>query len=550
MALNRQIHLYSLDTSSFYTDNEKLIGDKLSKCYPIRKRIKERKGSLVHKNASRLHIFEHQLRRINRIINHYKEELIAEFEVTKKNGLIRQLRDECLMERNIVSIFESSLTRTLEIENNTLTKDLMIVQVYFFQVAEDIIKNGFTYQGEEYVLFSASAGQIRTKKFVVIKKSILEKHENQLTCGLDWKTINEKGGINANKYLAYYALANSATDIWEEFDIDKAIVVDDFETIVQAQVDYIDDVTYEVERCNMGVPIPHTDGCGIKLMGRNKMIRLPWFKGLMGVIDYRTMILEWRELYNDDTIGIVKDIYGKEYDIIADDIEFIFTKSQFKTYKYFDSWKHYTENFKKYGCEACMCNEEEEKIKDAKINYQMLQSLWDMTENEMRRIAQRTIHDINNLGNDYRTMMKILGINEYNSNKSYIQKCVEIYPELMRDKYNRQILKDCKASLVKEGKAGRLSISGKYTFVLPDLYAFCEWLFLGEENPNGLLEDGEVYCNLYRHGWEVDCLRSPHLYKEHAIRTNAKSEEADRWFNTNAIYVSVKDVISKILQFD
>ena len=40
-------------------------------------------------------------------------------------------------------------------------------------------------------------------------------------CGLTIDDINKKGGNNPNKHLAYMALANSATDVWKEFDIDK-----------------------------------------------------------------------------------------------------------------------------------------------------------------------------------------------------------------------------------------------------------------------------------------------------------------------------------------
>jgi hypothetical protein len=93
----------------------------------------------------------------------------------------------------------------------------MIIQVYFFQVAEDIIKNGFIYNNERYVLFSASAGQIRTKKFVVIKEKLLKQYEKTLMCGLTVDEINKKGGVNVNKFLAYYALANSATEEWADF---------------------------------------------------------------------------------------------------------------------------------------------------------------------------------------------------------------------------------------------------------------------------------------------------------------------------------------------
>lgn len=541
MPLNKQIHLYALDTSSFYNDKEKNIGDRLNKFYLIRNKIKEKK------NKNYKSLYNHQIQRINKIIKYYKSELVHQFEL---NIEIRNLREECLIDRNVVSIFESSLTRIIGAKPNELTEDLMIIQVYFFQIAEDLIKNGFFYKNEKYVLFSASAGQIRTKKFVMIKESTLKKHENTLMCGLNWDKINQKGGVNANKYLAYYALANSATDVWEEFDIDRAIVVDDFETLIDTVVDYIDDVTYKIERKEMNVPIPHTDGCGMKLHGKNLMCRLPWFKGLCAVFPFDELILEWRNKYNDCNIGVIKDIYGKEHDIIAENIEFIFTKSMFKMWKYYEDFDEYKYYFKKYNCEACKCNEEEDFIKDAKINYQMLQSLWDMKYSEMEKIASQTVSDIQNLGSDYRTMLRVLNVSENNPNQSFMQKSIAIYPELLRDKYNRQILKDCKVSLVKDGRAGRLSIDGKYTFVLPDLYAFCEWLFLGIEIPNGILKQNEVSCSLYSNDIELDCLRSPHLYKEHAIRTNKINNETKKWFKSKAIYTSTFDPISKILQFD
>ena len=45
--------------------------------------------------------------------------------------------------------------------------------------------------------------------------------------------INNQGGVNINKYIAYTALCNSATDIWDNFDINKTIVADDMETLVE-----------------------------------------------------------------------------------------------------------------------------------------------------------------------------------------------------------------------------------------------------------------------------------------------------------------------------
>src|SRR5690606_2044320 len=137
---------------------------------------------------------------------------------------------------------------------------------------------------EKYRYFTSSAGQIRLKKAVFIKEKLWNKYEKTLMCGLTIDKINEYGGINVNKFLAYLALSNSATDLWEDFDIDRCIVVKDFETEVNSEVDYISDITYKIERRNMLVPITHTDGCGMilpKISRKNFMIRLPWVKGLL-----------------------------------------------------------------------------------------------------------------------------------------------------------------------------------------------------------------------------------------------------------------------------
>lgn len=126
-----------------------------------------------------------------------------------------------------------------------------------------------------------------------------------------------------------------------------------------------------------------------------------------------------------------------------------------------------------------------------------------------------------------------------------------LYPELFNDVYNKEILKQTKKSLVKQARGGRLRVNGKYLFLSPDLYAFCEWLFQGKQNPQGLLEDGEVYCAEYKDGDELACLRSPHLYREWVIRNNRRNEELDRWFGqTKCIYTSCHDLISRFLMFD
>lgn len=466
---------------------------------------------------------------------------------------IRKLRDNQVSEKNIISVFDSYFTRTIGAKPDELCEDFMVIQVYYFDVIKDLIYYGFMYNGEKYIYFTSSAGQIRTKKCVFVKESVWNKYEKTIMCGLTLDDINAKGGNNPNKHLAYLALANSATDVWEEFDIDKTIVIDDFETEVLGTYDLIDDADYSINRTTGHVPIPHTDGAGMMLpsLGRNRMVRLPWVKGLLGAFDFRKFIIE------NNCLHTIKDIYGKEHDVIAEDIQVIFTKSQFKMNKYYESWDQYKEMFHKYGCSAGITNVEEERIKDATINYQMLQTLTDVTDDELVDIAWKSVDKLENLCGSVESIKDVFGATPYNTNKTAFQKAIDLYPALLNDEYAKSQLRDIKDSMVKRFKAGKLKVRGKYTFLLPDFYAACEHWFLGIDEPHGLLDDGEVFCWLFRKDEKLDCLRSPHLFMEHAIRKNVAcdsyGERRNRlreWFGTDAVYTSCKDMISKILQFD
>ncbi len=465
----------------------------------------------------------------------------------RQHKVLRRLRPDALVERNVISNFESSLSRILGIETNTLTLDLITIEVFYEECAQQLINDGFTYNGEKYVFFAASAGQIRTKRTVFIKESVLQEHEDTLTCGLSIDDINARGGVNVNKFLAYYALSGSATDWWEDFDIDRCIVVPDFASTVHGVVDHVDDVTYTVERKEMDIEIEHTDGCGMMLPSvsrHNFMIRMPWVKGLLAVFDFRRFIEE------HDCNPVITDVWGAEHNVIDEDIRVILTKSQMKMHKYYPSWDAYKDSFKKYHCQAGRCKEEEDYISDAQINYQMLQTLTDITQEELAKIAEPAIQRIDNATKSIAGMLDIMRATKDNQHKSPLEKALYLCPELLTDNHCKETITEIKRKMVNEYRAGKLPVNGKYTFVVPDLYAACEYWFLHEEHPRGLLDDGEVFCALYPTAHKLDCLRAPHLYREHAVRRNLIDNMTADWFSTNAIYTSCHDLISRILQFD
>lgn len=223
---------------------------------------------------------------------------------------------------------------------------------------------------------------------------------------------------------------------------------------------------------------------------------------------------------------------------------------------HYKDWEDYKERFKRYGCSAGVTNEEEERIRNATINYQMLQSLTDVTDEEVQRIAQPTIDRLESMCSSVESVKSMFGITPYNQRKTAFQRCVDLYPSLLNDEYAKVHLRRVKDGMVKRARAGKLDVRGKYTFILPDFYAACEHWFLGFDEPTGLLRDDEVFCWLFRLDEELDCLRSPHLMLEHYPATNlayrdfVDSDNIREWFCTNALYTSCHSFISRVLQFD
>lgn len=594
MALDTQIMLVLADTGHLYSNREKYLHTMNAKYRQERRFVKNKTIETEKKLASLGYTAEdikqlrnRKLDKVNiipnteQLVDDYisdqnliihkrqkahesKDKLLKLLEnKTRQNELtggkdhVRVIRDEDIHDSNIVATFTSALTRAIGAEQDKLTDEIFSLQIYYYDVFKDAMLHGCEWKGERYVYLTSSAGQIRKKRAVFIKEKTWNAVGNKLLCGLTPDIINAKGGCNPNKYLSYLALTNSATDVWTDFDIDKSIVVDDYEVGVHGTVDFIDDLDYSIKRKEGDFDVSHCDGAGMILPNafdveqKTAMVRAPWLKGLLAPFDYLRFIDE------NNCSPVIEDIWGKKHDIIAEDIQIIFTKSQLKMWKYYDSWEQYKDFYKMFNCECGRCNEEEEHIRNATLNYQMLQQAVDFTEEELTELVSRSAKRVANVCRDLDTIKDIMGIGRHNEHMSNFQKCLKLYPSLLNDTYTKDVLRDIKDSLVKQYRAGKLSVNGKYTFVLPDFYAACQHWFLGIEKPDGLLEDGEVFCDLFHNYEKIVCMRSPSLYHETPVQQNVacdkygeRYEYIKSWFNTKSIYTSVKSLITRILQLD
>ena len=348
MPLDKQCYIYSIGTDSFYDEEESYIHDRMTKLYKLLWRSKQNKKNKTQKYKEKIQdLPDWKKKSVNRVLGKEKEKLISVLQQKSGTDIVRQLKSKDLIDKNIISLFESDLTRSCMITTGELSTKLFQVEFYFYQVMENLIKNGFDYNGKHYVYFSSSAGSIRKHRGLFIEENLYSQIKLTLTCGLTLDRINELGGCVVNKWLAYLALSSSATEIWKDFDIDKSIVCDDYEIQVFGDMDYIDASDYSVTRKYTSVGIPMNDGVGMMIDGPTRVIRGPFIKGLMVQFDFHKFLKEKcsKEQW------VVSDIYGTQHNVIEEDIRYILTKSQFKMAKYFTNWDEYKQNFKRQ-CKA------------------------------------------------------------------------------------------------------------------------------------------------------------------------------------------------------
>ena len=451
-----------------------------------------------------------------------------------------------------IAEFCCELSRAMGLKHLDCTLDLIVVKWKNLEILRQLVMNGIympilTENGVEqrhYRFFTASAGQLRRDKIVMISDSAWEKVRNRLECGMTWELINERGSLNQNKYMAYLALSASATEEWTDFDIDRCIVIPDFEAPVTDRMMYIKpDYSYEVGVRT--VLINHTDGCGMMLpvvSKSNFMVRACWIKGLLGSFDF----IMFCKINNIEPVLV--DAWGVKHDLIKERINIILTTSMFKLYKLYKSWDEYKQFYKANDCKFCRTNYEEDYIKNTTINYQMIQTCQIFSDEEIKQFIQKEHDRIVSLTKDEDAMLKVLKA-DIDSEQPY-KAALAIYPELLREAYSRESLKNIRKRMLLDAKSGRIKCDNKRLFVLPDFYAACQHWFLGEEHPKGLLAKDEIACKVFKQHDKADVLRSPHLYLEHSIQRISHDPKIYEWFYTNAVHTSVLSMISRILQFD
>lgn len=540
----RRIRIYKLSTFDAYTKEERKLHN-IYKYGDVAKSGANDKKSAVERKAER-------------------DRKIAEFSGIRTVSLNASGNSATGSRREDkeIALFESQIARIASDfrEQCPFIKEVIYMKIdEQYEIFHQILENGLNVDGQHYIFFTSTTNQMKKGEFILIEENFYKKHEREFLCGLTKEEINKQGGCNIGKFLAYSGLIFSTSFLPAEYkiDIDECLVVPDFETVLEEEVECIDHDEKEItgmETRKEKIKIPQMDGAGMFLPGvlpAAAQIRCCHLKGCIFPFDF-VKFLNQKVADGKILNPVIEDAWGTEHDVLKENIKVIFTASQLKMWRYYESWEAFKQCFKENHLQIGINKFGGEATKGyAKSSYQFLQTLdpIKLTDDHIANLCADTVSQLKNLKtNPEKVLESIQG--------NHISEAIKMYPELIKDAYVQEKIKQRFQVKRREASGGKLLLKDSlYAYICPDLYAFCEWLFCKNDNPVGLIPRNCVFNHFYddKEYETVDCLRSPHLYIEHGIRKLVKGETLEQckeWFTGYDTVVSTHDLLCRILQFD
>ena len=116
------------------------------------------------------------------------------------NVNVRSIPDRYLNEYNEIAIFENDIVRLALSDRGIETCDyqsldeIVYLKVCHNEILWQILRDGIIIGNKEYMLFTATTGQVRNVTVTLMRKDFFEKHKGFLMVGLSIESINANGG--------------------------------------------------------------------------------------------------------------------------------------------------------------------------------------------------------------------------------------------------------------------------------------------------------------------------------------------------------------------
>ena len=196
MSKPRRVRIYKLSTFDTFTDEERALNEAYKKAG-----IKE-KATLKKIRDDKIASYE-GIRKIDR-------RRLYTYEYDKDGKVVEE--SESINKQ--IALFESEMVRCTE---NNLDDFPLIMEIVYMKIAfqtlvfKQILERGLLIDDKKYIFYTATTSQMKNSEFVLVQEDFYNKNQNKFMCGLTDNIINQKGGCNSGKYLAYKGLPLSAS---------------------------------------------------------------------------------------------------------------------------------------------------------------------------------------------------------------------------------------------------------------------------------------------------------------------------------------------------
>lgn len=344
MARRERIRIGAVDATALYTERERALDERLRRA--VRNRVRyERARRVVRACAAGRRGERQALAQLERIYGYAvfllpeEDELAAAIAACRAEAAAqrralraallahagpRSLAPERARAGDGASLPASALTRQLGLRPGARTGALLLVRAARPEALFSLARHGFTVGGARYVALAAAPAP---DALLFLRETLFRRHEKALLGGLTRARIGALAGRRADPRAPLQACAE-ATEPWAAFDIGRAIVVDDVPLPAGGAAPF-------------GLVLPQVSG------GAAVHARLPWIEGRLEPFPFDAFLRA-----RGQAGRTVRDIYGKTHDVLAEGVQVIFTRSQFRLWRCYACWAEYRLYFRAYGCEA------------------------------------------------------------------------------------------------------------------------------------------------------------------------------------------------------
>lgn len=266
--LKNQYQLLSIKSSDVMTDEELTVFNNILK---LKKAIdetidKKEKEALVKERKEQSKLLNELFKKFTGI-RKLNPKCVCDIRLLRNREIPEVITWENLRESKKIQEFCNEESRILGINPNEICMSKVVMEWKSKDIIRQCIINGFYINDVHYSFHTASAGQLRVGATSFLEDNALEMLWKHAYAGMTIDKINARKGLNPSKLAAYLALPCSASERWKMkdgtyFDIDRAIVVPDFEADVTDRIEYISE-EYANDKRVQTVKINHCDGIGM-----------------------------------------------------------------------------------------------------------------------------------------------------------------------------------------------------------------------------------------------------------------------------------------------